>query len=148
MASLHDNRTEAAFFDYIRQGSPFSRRLGIDAYRTGEGTAEGTLSLLPEYRNMFGSLHGGLYSTLADCVGGQAAMSVSGCPCATLDSTVHFLAPAEGTILRAQARVVHAGSRTVICNVELHDEAGTLCAQATLTFCPCRPRKRGNTETE
>ena len=56
--------------------------------------------------------------------------------------TISYLRPAQGTVLRAEAKVVHAGSRQATCTCELSvvDEAGatTLCAIAQGTVIALR----------
>ncbi len=138
MELSHEPTPEEAFLDYIEQGSPFSRRNGITIRLIEKGVAEGEVALAEERTNMFGGLHGGVYFTLADCTAGLAAMSVTGCACSTLESTLHFLTPPQAGTLKAAARVVHAGNRTVVCNVALSTEDGKRCAQATLVYCPYR----------
>ena len=137
METLRRDTPEAeAFLSYIQQGSPFSRTNGVTIRVTGEGTAEGEVRIRPEHQNMFGGLHGGVYCTLADCTGGQAAMSACGRACSTLESSMYFLAPFKGSVLRAEGHVLNEGKRTVVSNVDLFSEDGTLCAQATIVFCP------------
>lgn len=56
--------------------------------------------------------------------------------------TTNYLRPAQGDVLRADARVVHAGGRQATCTCELSmvDDAGTviLCAIAQGTVVAVR----------
>ena len=94
------------------------------------------LDIRPESRNPFGMVHG----TLADDAAGGAAHS-DGRHYVTQHGDLHFLDNrAHGTI-RAAGRVRHRGRSTVLVDVEITDESGSLLATGAFSYF-CVDRKR------
>ena len=98
------------------------------------------LDIRPESRNPFGMVHGGALYTLADDAAGGAAHS-DGRHYVTQHGALHFLDNrAHGTI-RAAGRVRHRGRSTVLVDVEITDESGSLLATGAFSYF-CVDRKR------
>ena len=98
------------------------------------------LDIRPESRNPFGMVHGGALYTLADDAAGGAAHS-DGRHYVTQHGNLHFLDNrAHGTI-RAAGRVRHRGRSTVLVDVEITDESGSLLATGAFSYF-CVDRKR------
>ncbi|WP_243413952.1 PaaI family thioesterase [Oscillibacter sp. CU971] len=98
------------------------------------------LDIRPESRNPFGMVHGGALYTLADDAAGGAAHS-DGRHYVTQHGDLHFLDNrAHGTI-RAAGRVRHRGRSTVLVDVEITDERGSLLATGAFSYF-CVDRKR------
>lgn len=98
------------------------------------------LDIRPESRNSFGMVHGGALYTLADDAAGGAAHS-DGRHYVTQHGDLHFLDNrAHGTI-RAAGRVRHRGRSTVLVDVEITDESGSLLATGAFSYF-CVDRKR------
>ena len=98
------------------------------------------LDIRPESRNPFGMVHGGALYTLADDAAGGAAHS-DGRHYVTQHGHLHFLDNrAHGTI-RAAGRVRHRGRSTVLVDVEITDESGSLLATGAFSYF-CVDRKR------
>lgn len=98
------------------------------------------LDIRPESRNPFGMVHGGALYTLADDAAGGAAHS-DGRHYVTQHGDLHFLDNrAHGTI-RAAGRVRHRGRSTVLVDVEITDENGSLLATGAFSYF-CVDRKR------
>ena len=98
------------------------------------------LDIRPESRNPFGMVHGGALYTLADDAAGGAAHS-DGRHYVTQHGDLHFLDNrAHGTI-RAAGRVRHRGRSTVLVDVEITDESGSLLATGAFSYF-CVDRKR------
>lgn len=90
-----------------------------------------------EHYNALGAVHGGIVTTLLDSAMACAVQSglETGVGLATIELKTSFVRPvtlAAGP-LRAEGRIVHAGSRIATADAKLFDEAGTLYATASTT---------------
>lgn len=121
------------------EGSGFTRFTGIEPLVCWEGRSELLLVLRPDLTQHHGFAHGAVVGAMADNACAWAAASVAG-DVVTANYTLHFLAPAKGTRLRAKGAVVRAGKRQVICRAEVwsetDDEEPILAAIATATITP------------
>jgi uncharacterized protein (TIGR00369 family) len=84
---------------------------------------------------IFECFHGGLLATLADSTAGTAALTVAGAEAttATVEMTIRFVSPCR-TDACATATVTGSERRLILCHVEVHDMAGTLCATAEIKY--------------
>jgi uncharacterized protein (TIGR00369 family) len=103
---------------------PFVDHLGIDLVEAADGHAEGRLDLRPELASnpATGIAHGGVTYSLADTVGGAAAISEYGTVTPTVDMRIDYLAPATEDIY-AVADVVKAGEHVAVVEVDCYDDA-------------------------
>jgi uncharacterized protein (TIGR00369 family) len=126
----------------VLAAQPFSVLLGARLTSFGAGEATLELDIRDDLRQQNGYLHGGVLGYAADNAITFAAGTALGPEVLTGGFTISYLRPAEGTLLRAEARVVHAGSRQATCTCELStvDETGatTLCAIAQGTVIALR----------
>ncbi|MGH3959440.1 hotdog fold thioesterase [Mycobacterium sp.] len=121
--------TLGELFDQIglreaNQGSPY------DQY-----TME--LPVSPQVVNTSGAVQGGLIATLADVAGGQLGLNYlpPGAGLTTADLFVRYLRPITEGSARAVARVLRAGRRAVITQVDIFRSADDeLAASATVNF--------------
>ena len=101
----------------------------------GRVTFEGTPS--EALYNPMGAVHGGFAMTLLDSAMTCAVISVleAGELCTTVETKVSFVRPVMASTgpLRAEAHVVHAGSRVATAEARLTDAAGRLYAHGTST---------------
>ncbi|MET9275501.1 PaaI family thioesterase [Kribbella sp. NPDC003557] len=113
---------------------PFSVLLGTRLTSFGDGAATLELTIRDELRQQNGFLHGGVLSYAADNAITFAGGSALGPDVLTGGFTISYLRPAQGAVLRAEARVVHAGGRQATCTCDLvtldENGDGTLCAIA------------------
>jgi uncharacterized protein (TIGR00369 family) len=90
-----------------------------------------------EHYNPIGSVHGGLYATLADSAAACAVHSTlpAGMAYTSLDLSVRFLRPISGDTgpIRAVGQVRNRGRRTALAEAELLDADDRLLAHATST---------------
>lgn len=99
-----------------------------------------TMNIEPKHMNTLGVVMGGAVFTLADFAFGV---------CANFDKDVyvtasadsHFLAPAKGSTLIAEAREVRAGRRTCLYSVTVTDDLGTQVAYFTFSGVRTMERK-------
>jgi uncharacterized protein (TIGR00369 family) len=101
----------------------------------GRVTFEGTPS--QALYNPMGAVHGGFAMTLLDSAMTCAVISVleAGELCTTVETKVSFVRPVMDSTgpLRAEAHVVHAGSRVATAEARLTDAGGRLYAHGTST---------------
>jgi len=117
--------------DYFNS-SPFRSLVGIEITAAEDGHAEGRLDLGEEHSSNDRNLvaQGGVTFTLADSVGGAAAVSKHGEPTPTIDFRIDYLAPATED-LSATGDVVRDGSETSLVDVEVRDSSDELVARGT-----------------
>lgn len=118
----------------IATDNPAWTLLGIRLKELRPGEATLVLPFRPEILNPWGSVHGGIVTGLADAAGG-CALYTRTTPqqrVSSIELKVNFLKPLTGDA-RAEARVLHHGTRTGVSFVEVHGPSG-LAAVALLTF--------------
>ncbi|MFD0915817.1 PaaI family thioesterase [Pseudahrensia aquimaris] len=100
--------------------------------------SEALLKLEPQHLNRNGKLHGGLISLLIDSSSGYAASRAlsddADAMVVTVSLTTNYLAPADGTSVRAIGRVVRAGRSIVHTTGEIVDENGVVLATGSGVF--------------
>jgi acyl-CoA thioesterase len=88
-----------------------------------------------EYTTVKGRLHGGLIASLLDDVMGWSYNTLGKFGNVTVDMTLNFFAPIfQGTELKAEGNVVHAGRSIVVTEASLYDNTGKLVAKSRGTF--------------
>ena len=126
MASLEEIRKRF-------QGDRFATQaLGGESQEAEPGRAVCALRLEPRHMNENNVPMGGVVFTLADLAFAVAANGYSDHTTVTQQASLTFLAPAQGRVLRAQARCLKEGRRTSLYQVEVADELGTLVAYGTI----------------
>lgn len=110
-----------SLLEHLNRG-PFRELVGIEITSVGDGYAEARLSLEQKHSSRQGGLiaQGGVTFTLADSVGGAAAISLEGRPTPTIDFRIDYLRPATGD-LRATGEVTRSGSETSVVDVLVTD---------------------------
>ena len=96
--------------------------------------AEGQLEVSSTSFNPHGTVHGGCLYTLADTVSGTAAIAFKGKRCVTVNSSMEFLRPATGGVIRCTASPKKAGRTLSVIQTQLYDEGENLVATGTFTF--------------
>jgi acyl-CoA thioesterase len=82
--------------------------------------------------NAAGRCHGGAIFTLADFAQAVACHTIG--REVAMQGNINWLAAVHpGDMLTAEARVMHAGRRTFVVGVEIHNQRGRRVAQATFT---------------
>lgn len=114
--------------EYFNRG-PFRELVGIEITEAADGYAEGVLPLEEKHSSNRKNLiaQGGVAYTLADSVGGAAAVSLYEKPTPTIDFRIDYLNPGTDD-LYATGEVVRDGEETALVEVDVHDEAGTQIA--------------------
>ncbi|MES3517852.1 MAG: PaaI family thioesterase [Natronomonas sp.] len=106
--------------------SPYRKLLGIEIVEATDGHAEGRLELDQKHSSSTKRViaQGGVTFSLADSVGGAAAVSLQGQPTPTIDFRIDYLEPATND-LRATAEVRRYGEETSVVDVLVTDATGT-----------------------
>lgn len=95
------------------------------------------LPVSPQVVNTSGAVQGGLIATLADVAGGQLALNYlpAGAGLTTADLFVRYLQPITAGSARGVARVLRAGRRTIVTQVDIFRSGDDeLAATATVNF--------------
>jgi uncharacterized protein (TIGR00369 family) len=117
--------------------SGMGQLMGFKLVEVSKGYA--VLSVQPDKRhyNGIGIAHGGLAATLLDSATGCAinTMMDAGRIFTTLEMKINYIRPIRGEtgVVRCEARVIHAGSRTAYAEGRIVDENGKLYAHGTAT---------------
>ena len=118
--------------------------LGLETVETGEGTAIVEMKTTEDMANHSGFVHGGMISTLADSAMGRSLRTLKPgvVRAMSFDLKLNFISAARpGETLRATARVVHAGRRTVVTDCRVEGRDGKLVATASGTFAVTREKE-------
>ncbi len=85
------------------------------------------------HHNTFGTIHGGVFCSVADTAMGIAhgSLVAEGESSTTIDLQIHFLRPMTSGLLRAEARVVKHGRTVTLVECEVREAGGKLVAKAS-----------------
>lgn len=112
----------------------FAKLIGLKITDMENGFARGEIAIDERHQNPIGSLHGGVYYTLADVIGGAAAVS-RGYLVTTVNSSFSYLRPGIGTsLLYATAKEIKYGKNISVYDVTVFDEKDVALAQGTFTY--------------
>jgi 1,4-dihydroxy-2-naphthoyl-CoA hydrolase len=120
--------------EVVNAQMPLGTQLGIRTFGDAE-EVEATLQWAPELCTAGGVLHGGVVMSLADAAGAVCAFLnlPAGAATTTIESKTNFLGAVRGGEVRARARPLHVGKRTIVVETELFDESGHRVAKTTQT---------------
>jgi uncharacterized protein (TIGR00369 family) len=115
---------------------PFAHLLGLELGLVERGAATLHLQLRDELLRNGGITHGGVIASIADTAAAFAVNTLlePNQTTATVDLTIHYLRPLIKGRITAQARVLRAGRRLVVINVNVLDEAGAVAATVITTY--------------
>ena len=122
--------------------TPFAALVGCEIEAAAPGYARCGLTLRPEHANALGAPMGGVIFTLADYAFGVAS-NFDRDVFVSASADVHFIAPARGQRLTAEAREIRSGRRTCLFSVEVRDGEGRQVAYMTFSghLVRVRPKK-------
>jgi 1,4-dihydroxy-2-naphthoyl-CoA hydrolase len=103
---------------------PFSEGLGVKLEIADPSTVAGTLAWSAGRCTSDGLLHGGAIMALADTVGAICAYLnlPEGATTSTIESKTNFFRGVRSGFVRAIAKPVHVGNRTIVVQTDLIDE--------------------------
>ncbi|PRX96723.1 PaaI family thioesterase [Allonocardiopsis opalescens] len=133
----------------VLAAQPFSVLLGARLVDFGDGAAVLELDAREDLYQHFGFLHGGVLGFAADNALAFAAGTAVGAGLITTGLAIDFLRPADGAVLRAEARILRAGRTRVVGRCDLltvaADGTRRLCAVAQGAVAVSGPRGRRET---
>jgi uncharacterized protein (TIGR00369 family) len=116
---------------------PVAGLVGYRLVSVAEGSTHYELAPLECLTNPYGTVHGGILSTLLDTAMTAAIWSTlgPGMIATTMGLNVQFIRPATpaGGILRCEGRALHVGRRWASAEGRLTTTEGRLCAHGTAT---------------
>lgn len=105
------------------------------AMKIGEGRAEITLPMRPEFFHAGRAVHGFVYFKMLDEAAFFAANSlVDDVFLLTSNFHLNLIRPITQGAMRAQGTVIHAGKSQIIADAMLYNDDGKLLAKGTGTF--------------
>lgn len=111
--------------------------LGMQLDSAEEGEVVFSLNTRPDFANVAGAVHGGIYAALLDSAMGCAVHSTlePGVGYSTLELKVNLTrgVPTGGARLVGTGRTLHVGRRTATAEGEIRDAEGRLVAHGTTT---------------
>ena len=115
--------------------NPFPRYNHIELVRVERDDVELAVDLVPESMNFAGTVHGGLYFTMADFCAATTART-DGRRYVTQSAQVHYLKTVREGRIAACSKVIHRGKNTCLVEVEIRSEEDELLFKAAVTmFC-------------
>lgn len=118
------------------EDAPYPRLLGIREELRERGRVVVAMDVDPgRHMNAMGVVHGGAIASLVDSAAGRAVASMIGgdARMATIELKVNYIQPSRGGTIRAEGRVVHAGTRIAVVEVDVTQD-GSLVAKALATY--------------
>jgi uncharacterized protein (TIGR00369 family) len=123
----------------VNATAAFNTWAGIEVNAAESGRVELRLVWRKEFGQYAGFLHAGIVTALIDTACGFAAATVSGGNVTASHCAVSFLAPAQGEVFTARARVTKAGRRQIFTAADLTADRGgdtVLVATGTTLLIP------------
>ena len=114
---------------------PFPSLVGNRIERLKPGFAEVSVKYKRSLTQGYGFVHGGVLASLADTAAAFATRTLiePEDKLVTLELKINYINPAQSD-LKALAKVIHKGRRTVVIEVEVKDKKNRLCAKALITY--------------
>jgi uncharacterized protein (TIGR00369 family) len=116
---------------------PFAHLIGIELDELdARGEAALHLDVRDSLRQNRGVVHGGVTASLIDTAAAFAILTLlePDQSTTTIDLTIHYLRPLLNGRATAHARVLRAGRRLIVVNIEVLDESGNLVATALTSY--------------
>ena len=115
--------------------NPFPKYNHIQLTVLERDHVEVCVDLEPESMNYAGTVHGGLYFTMADFCAATTART-DGRKYVTLDAEVHYLKTVSGGRITAKSKLIHRGRTSVLVGVDVFSEEDVLLFTSRVTlFC-------------
>lgn len=113
-----------------------SRFVGQTLEVLEEGCCKITLPFRDDFEQIFGVVHGGIVTLIADTAGYfAAATKVGDIPLATAEIKMNFISPVYRKEIHAIGKVVKAGKQLIICELKVYaSDSDKLVALGTATY--------------
>jgi len=112
---------------------PHASEIGFRLVEVEPGRAVIELDCTREHWNTIGTVHGGVFCSVADTAMGIAhgSLLVEGEIGTTVDLQINFLRPLKEGLMRAEGRVVKHGRTLTLIECDVRDAKGRLLARAS-----------------
>ena len=120
----------------VRAAMPYAATLGVEMLAASPDEVRGRLAWEERLTTAAGLLHGGVLMGLADAIGAFCAylnLPDGSTATATIESKTNFFAAVKSGRVEARSRPLHRGSRTIVVETDLFDEAQKHVARVTQT---------------
>ena len=120
----------------VRAAMPYAETLGLELDAASPDEVRGRVAWEKRLTTAAGLLHGGVLMGLADTIGAYCAylnLPLGSSATATIESKTNFFAAVRSGTVEACSRPLHRGSRTIVVETDLYDEAGKHVARVTQT---------------
>jgi 1,4-dihydroxy-2-naphthoyl-CoA hydrolase len=120
----------------VRDAMPYTETLGIEMLDASPDEVRGRVAWEERLTTAAGLLHGGVLMGLADSIGAFCAylnLPDGSSATATIESKTNFFSAVRSGTVEARSRPLHRGSRTIVVETDLFDEAGKHVARVTQT---------------
>ena len=120
----------------VRATMPYAETLGLELLAASPDEVRGRIVWEERLTTAAGLLHGGVLMGLADTVGAYCAylnLPEGSSATATIESKTNFFAAVRSGVVEARSRPLHRGSRTIVVETDVFDEAGKHVARVTQT---------------
>ena len=126
---------------YVHE-SAFAKHLDMRVADPDDGSSTVMMPINPSHLQEAGRVQGGIIVALADYAMYRAIKLLlkDGEATTTIEIKVNFLAAAEKGELTATAKIISAGRRLMVGEMEVRDQDGKLVAQGLGTYMVLRPR--------
>jgi uncharacterized protein (TIGR00369 family) len=102
-----------------------SRFIGQKLQVLEEGVCKISLPFREQFEQIYGVVHGGLITLIADTAGYFAASTIVGeVPLATAEIKMNFISPVYRKDLYAIGKVVKAGKQLIVCDLRVYTSEG------------------------
>ncbi len=127
------DRDREEFIRCALNDSPYYRYINMRVVEFTDTGSVMEMDVIPEHKNIWGTVHGGAVASLVDSSCGTAMAPVMRGEAAvvTLDLKVQLLRPVREGSLKAVSKVVHVGKRIVISECEVYNDEGKLAARGS-----------------
>lgn len=117
---------------YLNTRDRFCVANEMEITKISEGYAEAVMPIKEDKLNGLDVVQGGAVYTLADfAFAGASNANNEKKRCIGSASSINYLRPGTGSRLKAVAKMIHAGKKTCVCNVEVFNDQEKLIATAT-----------------
>ena len=126
---------DEALTQLIRDAMPLAAELGFEGIEGGPEAVVLRGIWAPERCTAAGVLHGGYLMSLADAAAATLAFLnlPPGASTATIEAKTNFLAAVRSGFVTARAEAVHVGRTTIVVQVDVTDDAGSLVSRTLQT---------------
>jgi acyl-CoA thioesterase len=124
--------------DIVKRGqrSPFYELLSMSIDEVKDRYARLSIKVDRKHTQLHRYVHGGVIASLSDSAAGWAiygSTKEKRTP-VTLEMKTNFIRPVRSGTIVAEARTIHAGSKIVVCDVEVRNPEHGLIAKSLVTY--------------